>query len=82
MARVDQGLIIHPNAKASWRTVRLSLPAGTLRTVLEVQTDLMLNPEHPDHDAMAYNSLVEAITEYLAKNDSVDAADVDHIQGE
>jgi hypothetical protein len=82
MPRTDQGLIQHPNAKASWQTVRLRLPDDGIKTILEVKTDLRLNPEHPEFNQQAYDSLINAITDYLAKNPLVDAADIDRVDGE
>jgi hypothetical protein len=82
MPRTDQRLIQHPNVKASWRTVRLRLPGGEIRTILEVKTDLRLNSEHPNFDQQAYDSLVNAVTDYLAKDPLVDAADIDRLDEE
>jgi hypothetical protein len=82
MPRTDQGLIQHPNAKASWRTVRLRLPDDGIKTILEVKTDLQLKPEHPDFNQRDYDSLINAVTDYLAKNPLVDAADIDRVDGE
>lgn len=81
MAPADQGLIRHPHIKSSWRTVRLDMPGDRLETVLVVETDLILNPDNPDHDGVAFGSMATAIREYLERNDNVDRATVYPIGG-
>ena len=72
----DQGLVKHPHVKSSWRTVRLEMPDGILETVLVIETDLVLNTDDPQHDAAAFNSMVQAVRDYMAAHDSVDRATI------
>jgi hypothetical protein len=71
-------LIEHDHALSSRRTVRLDL-RSEMKTILVVETDLALTPEDPGFDLQAFDSLVDAIREYLKTHDYVDSADIQHI---
>jgi len=74
MTRSDQELIEHPNALSSWTTIRLNREG--IRTVLEVETDLILNAEHPDYNEPAVTNLINTVQAYMADHRHIDSADI------
>jgi hypothetical protein len=67
---MKQHLVDHKHAISSWLTVRLA--RDTMKTVLVVETDLMLNALDPDFDGDAVNSLLTKVQEYLRANRHID----------
>jgi hypothetical protein len=74
---MKQQLVDHKHAISSWLTVRLT--RDTMKTVLVVETDLMLNAQDPDFDGDAVNSLLTKVQEYLGTNRHIDCADIEPI---
>jgi hypothetical protein len=72
---MKQHLFEHKHAISSWLTVRLT--HDTMKTVLVVETDLMLNAQDPDFDGGAVNSLLTRVQEYLRANRHIDCADIE-----
>jgi hypothetical protein len=74
---MKQHLFEHRHAISSWLTVRLT--HDTMKTVLVVETDLMLNVQDPDFDGDDVNSLLTKVQEYLRANRHIDCADIEPI---
>ena len=74
---MKQCLFEHKHAISSWLTVRLTRDA--LKSVLVVETDLVLNAQDPDFDSDAVGSLFAKVQEYLAANIHIDSADIEPI---
>ena len=70
---MEQRLVEHRHATSSWLTVQLT--RDTMKTVLVVETDLVLNAQDNDFDGDAVRSLLAKVQEYLAANQHIDSAD-------
>jgi hypothetical protein len=62
----------HPNAKTTWTTIKLSRDHTTgyqmMETVFIVETDLVLNANHPDYKKDAVDGLLAVANRYFADN--------------
>ena len=67
-------LVGHKHAISSWLTVCLT--SDSMKTVLVVQTDLVLNVEDPKFDGAVVGNLFAAVQEYLRLNKHIDSADI------
>ena len=74
---MEQRLVEHKHAISSWLTVRLT--RDSMKTVLVVQTDLVLNAQDHDFDRDAVSSLLAKVQGYLAANQHIDSADIEPI---
>ena len=74
---MEQRLVEHRRAISSWLTVHLT--RDTMKTVLVVETDLVLNAQDNDFDGDAVSSLLAKVQEYLAANLHIDSADIEPI---
>jgi hypothetical protein len=50
-----------------------------MKTVLVVETDLVLNAQDHDFDSDAVSSLLAKVQEYLMANQHIDSADIEPI---
>jgi hypothetical protein len=71
---MEQDVIEHPHAESSWITMRIS--RREMSRVLVVETDLVLNPDDPQHDADAVADLKGAVSAYLEAYPATDYAEV------
>ncbi len=74
---MKQRLVEHKHAISSWLVVRLT--RDFMKTVLVVETDLVLNAQDHDFDSDAVSSLLAKVQEYLAANRHIDSADIEPI---
>jgi hypothetical protein len=74
---MKQRLVEHKHAISSWLTVRLT--RDSMKTVLVVETDLVLNAQDHDFDSDAVSSLLAKVQEYLMANQHIDSADIEPI---
>ena len=74
---MERTTIEHPNAVASWVAVRVNRDESKM--VLIVETDLILDPGDPRHDAPVLSDLVATVQRYLLDNPFVESADVEPI---
>jgi len=76
----NQGLIKHLHATASRLVIQVNLPDPTPRLTLLVETDLFLNSTNPKHDPAAFDSLVDAIREYMERSTEIERATINHVE--
>jgi hypothetical protein len=70
----------HQNAVTTWETVSIAKD-GTLETVLMVETQLPLTPEHGKFEQDRLNALVEAIVGYMQEHNHIDRAELVPLRG-
>ena len=65
-----QHSIDHPNAKTCWET--LALQDGITKPALIVETDLLFDPDREGFDAIAFQSLKDAVQAYVSMQTHID----------
>ena len=53
---------------------------GEIKTVLVVETDLMLDENDKGYDRAALTEMLDALAEFLARNKHIDSADIERIR--
>ena len=73
-----QNLFSHEHAKSTWLTMRVRV--GEIKTVLVVETDLMLDENDKGYDRAALTEMLNALAEFLARNKHIDSADIERVR--
>lgn len=74
---MEAAAIDSPNAVAAWVAVRVNRDAS--KSVLIVETDLIVDPSDPRHDAPKFHDLVAAVQQFLIDHPLIDSADIEPI---
>ena len=76
---MDQDIFKHDNAGFSWISLRIGRKGVTTR-VLTIETDLSLNPEVPDYQKDAVDSLIAAAVAYIRDHRHIDSIEIVQIR--
>ncbi len=77
--RMDQDIIKHDNAIFSWITLRVGRKGVTTR-ILTIETDLSLNPDDPNYQKDAVDSLMAAAVTYIRERRHIDSFEIVQIR--
>ena len=76
---MDQDIIKHDNAVFSWITLRVGRKGVTTR-ILRIETDLTLNPDDPNYQKDALDSLTAAANAYVRDHIHIDSVEIEQIR--
>ena len=76
---MDQDIIKHDNAVFSWITLRVGRKGVTTR-ILTIETDLSLNPDDPNYQKDALDSLTAAAVAYVGEHRHIDSIEIVQIR--
>ena len=76
---MDQDIIKHDNAVFSWITLRVGRKGVTTR-VLTIETDLTLDPDDPNYQKDAVDSLIAAAVAYVGEHTHIDTIEIEQLR--
>ncbi len=75
---MEQNIIEHKHAMASWITIRVARN-GEIKTRLVIETDLTLNAESPNYQKDAVNDLAAIAVAYVRDHAHIDEIEIEPI---
>jgi len=76
---MDQNIIKHDNAIFSWITLRVGRKGVTTR-ILTIETDVSLNPDDPNYQKDAVDSLTAAAVAYVCDHPHIDTIEIEQLR--
>jgi hypothetical protein len=77
MPRYDGSVIRHPHIVSSWIMIRLERSGQTF--VLQVTTDLVLDPMDPIHGEPVVSDLLATVRTYMEEHQIIDSAEINTV---